>query len=120
MFEEFSGGYYLGRLYVRPSGSDHALMHRYQHERLNEHLYADDETDVQRLDNPLVMKLVDAHFPVHGDESVPADTLAVPEDLLEERVRNPPELKEVLLAKADCADRILRLAGYDTPQYDVT
>ncbi len=119
MFEEFSGGYYLGRLYVRPSGSDQALMHRHQHERLNERLYADDAT-VRRLDNPLVMKLVDAHFPVHADESVPADTLAVPEDLLAERVRNPPALKEVFLAKADHAERLLRFAGYDAPRHDVT
>ena len=115
MFEEFSGGYYLGRLYVRPSGSDRALLHRHQHEQLNRQLYADGE-GVERFDAPLVMKLVDAHFPVHGDDGVPADTLAVPEELLEERVRNPPTLKAVLLAKADYADRILRLAGYDAPQ----
>ena len=38
------------------------------------------------------------------------------EELLEERVRNPPTLREVLLAKADYADRILRLAGYDAPR----
>lgn len=119
MFEEFSGGYYLGRLYVRPSGSDRALMHRHQHEQLNEQLYAEGE-GVERLDNPLVMKLADAHFPVHGDESVPADTLAVPEKLLAERVRNPPTLKEVLLAKADYADRILKLAGYGAPDGEMT
>ena len=115
MFEEFSGGYYLGRLYVRPSSGDRALLHRHQHEQLNEQLYADGE-GVERVDAPLVMKLVDAHFPVHGDDGVPADTLAVPEELLEERVHNPPTLKEVLLAKADYADRILRLTGYDAPR----
>lgn len=119
MFEEFSGGYYLGRLYVRPSGSDRALMHRHQHERLNEQLYAEGE-GVERLDNPLVMKVADAHFPVHGDDSVPADTLAVPEETLEERVRNPPTLTEVLLAKAEYADRILRLVGYGTPEPGMT
>jgi hypothetical protein len=62
------------------------------------------------------MKVADAHFPVHGDDSVPADTLAVPEDALADRVRNPPALKEVLLAKADYADRILKWAGYETPE----
>ncbi len=119
MFETFSGGYYLGRLYVRPADSDRALMHRGQHERLNEELYADGE-GVARLDNPLVMKLEDAHFPVHGDGNVPADTLAVPEDVLAERVRNPPKLREVLLAKADYADRILQLTGHDRSTGEMT
>lgn len=115
MFEEFSGSYYLGRLYVRPSGEDRALMQRYQHERLNEHLYASDE-GVDRLDAPLVMKLDDAHFPVHGDEGVPADTIQVPEELLAERVRDPPALREVLLAKADRARQLLQLtSGYEPP-----
>jgi len=116
MFEQFSGGYYLGRLYVRPSDEDRALMARVQHERLNEHLYASGE-GVERLDAPLVMKLDDAHFPVHGDEGVPADTLAVPDRLLADRMRNPPTLREVLLAKADRARQLLQITGqYDLPE----
>jgi hypothetical protein len=116
MFEQFSGGYYLGRLYVRPSGDERALMDLHQHERLNEHLYASGE-GVERLDAPLVMKLDDAHFPVHGDEGVPADTLSVPEDLLVDRVRDPPALREVLLAKGDRARQLLEMtAGYEAPE----
>ena len=111
MFEAFSRGYYLGRMYVEPRDSEQAAMDRAQHERVNEQLYADGE-GVDRLDRPLVMKLDTSHFAVHGDETVPADTLAVPEDLLEEtHVRNPPTLKEVLLAKADHAERLLDLTG---------
>jgi hypothetical protein len=109
MFEEFSSSYYLGRLYVEPSTDDAARMCHAQHEQVNEQLYADGER-VERLDRPLVMKLGTNHFPVHGG-SVPADTLAVPESLLEDRVRNPPALREVLLAKADRASQLLRLAG---------
>jgi hypothetical protein len=111
MFEQFSRGYYLGRMYVEPSDGDRATMARRQHERVNEQLYADGE-GVERLDRPLVMKLGSSHFSVHGDEDVASDTLAVPVDVLEEtRIRNPPTLKEVLLAKADHAERLLDLTG---------
>lgn len=43
MFEQFSQGYYLGRLYVKPSGDQQATMCQDQHERVNEQLYADGE-----------------------------------------------------------------------------
>jgi hypothetical protein len=109
MFEQFSRGYYLGRLYVEPSSDEVATMCQRQHERVNEQLYSDG-TGVERLDLPLVMKLGSAHFAVHGEEGLPADTLAVPESLLDETtVRNPPTLSEVFLAKADRAEQLLEL-----------
>jgi hypothetical protein len=111
MFERFSSGYYLGRLYVEPGERETAAMCREQHERVNEQLYTDGE-GIERLDNPLVMKLDTNHFPVTGDETVPRDTLAVPAGVLEDsRVRNPPTLREVLLAKADRARQLLELTG---------
>ena len=111
MFSEFSRGYYLGRLWVEPRDGDRAVMHREQHERVNEQLYADDE-GLSRLDTPLVVKLGNRHFAVHGDDGVPQDTVGVPEHLLEEaHVRNPPTLREILLAKADRAAQLLRLSG---------
>ncbi len=110
MFEEFSRGYYLGRLYVEPGADGAAKMCRAQHTHVNRQLYADDE-GVERLDRPLVMKLGTSHFTVHGDEEVPADTLAVPDELLDDTVRNPPALREVFLAKADRASQLLSLTG---------
>ena len=111
MFAEFSRGYYLGRLYVEPRDGERAVMHRDQHERVNEQLYADGE-GLERLDAPLVMKLDNRHFAVHGDEGVPEGTLAVPEHLVADAgVRNPPALREILLAKADRATQLLRLSG---------
>lgn len=108
MFEEFSAGYYLGRMYVEPAEVEHALMHREDHERVNQQVYAADE-GIERLDAPLVMKLDECHFPVHGAASIPAGTLALPEALLEAtRVDDPPALREVLLAKADQAAQLLR------------
>jgi hypothetical protein len=83
MFEAFSDGYYLGRLYVEPYDGDRPAMQRAQHERVNERVYATGE-GVERTDAPLVMKLEDCHFPVHGATDVPADTLALPDDLLAE------------------------------------
>lgn len=107
MFEAFSGSYYLGRLYVTPTDGDHALMDGIQHERVNRELYATGE-GVEALDTPLVMKLESTHFRVHGDEGVPANTLAVPEELLEEsRIRNPPRLQEVLLARRERARQLI-------------
>ena len=115
MFQEFSGGYYLGRFYVEPWERAHASMQRDQHEDANRQVYADGE-GLARLDNPLVVKLDERHFPVHGDESVPADTLAVPQELLDDtRVDDPPALKEVLLAKADRAGQLMRLFGIVPP-----
>lgn len=107
MFERFSKGYYLGRLYVEPHDGDRAVMHRGQHETVNEQLYAEGE-GVERLDRPLVMKVGNAHVPVLGDEGVPERTLALPPETIENAgIRNPPTLSEVLLAKREVADRML-------------
>ena len=107
MFEPFSSGYYLGRLYVEPTSSETALLQRAQHLSVNEQLYANG-SGIERLDHPLVMKLGTRHFPVQAGESVPEGTLAVPEELLEDsRIENPPELREVFLAKAEHAKRLV-------------
>ena len=111
MFEPFSRGYYMGRLYLEPSAGERTTMCKRQHEQLNEALYADG-AGLERLDRPLIIKVGDSHLPVHGEEGVPADTLSVPESLLEAAsVRNPPTLREVLLAKADRASQLLAYAG---------
>jgi len=113
MFEEFSAGYYLGRLYVSPREGEQAVMHEEHHEQANEQVYATGE-GVERLDNPLVMKLDSTHFPVHGAGDVPAGTLGVPEELLEStRVEDPPTLTEVLVAKAGQAAQLLSWFGVD-------
>jgi hypothetical protein len=105
MFEQFSRGYYLGRLYVEPGDGDPRMCHA-QHEQVTERLY---DRDV-----PPVMKLGRTHFAVEGGESVPADTLTVPSELLaEEGVTNPPTLTEVFLAKDDRAAQLLTLT--DSP-----
>ena len=111
MFEPFSRAYYMGRLYIEPSGGEQTTMCRRQHEQLNEQLYTTGD-GLERLDMPLVIKVGDRHLPVHGEEGVPADTLLIPERLLEGSVvRNPPALREVLLAKGDRASQLLSYAG---------
>jgi hypothetical protein len=111
MFERFSSGYYLGRLYVEPGETAQPAISQAQHEHLVQQLYASDR-GIERLDLPLVMKVGQQHLPVHGAEGVPADTLAVPEPVLAETtVENPPTLREVLLAKADRAAELLGLTG---------
>ena len=108
MFEQFSGGYYLGELYVEPHDCDRAVIQREDHEAVNEQLYADGE-GVERLDAPLVMKVDNTHFPVLGDEGVPSGTLAVPAELLEE---GSASKREVLLAKANRPMELLRYSGW--------
>ncbi|MFB6072069.1 MAG: DUF5802 family protein [Halobacterium sp.] len=106
MFEAFSSGYYLGRLYVEPAPGDRAAINREHHEQVNEQLYTTDE-GLSRTDLPLVMKLGEAHLAVDGEDDVPERTLAVPADLLESLdVGNPPTLEEVLLAKREHAARL--------------
>jgi len=135
MFEPFSSGYYLGRLYVEPHGGDRPAMHREQHEHVSEQLYAGAGTDganeeparqperpeqPQRGgDQPLVMKIGGTHVPVHGAEGVPERTVALPEDWLEAtRLRNPPTLTEVLLAKRERAEQLLHVEE-ETPTFGV-
>jgi len=109
MFEQFSRSYYLGRLYVQPHEATAAAMCERQHRAVRNQLYersGDDEGP------PLVMKLGSRHFPVTGVESVPADTLAVPHEVLSDsRIENPPSLREVLLATGDRAEQLLSLSG---------
>jgi hypothetical protein len=116
MFERFSASYYLGRLYVQPGDCDRPAIHGGDHERVNEEFYATGE-GVERLDAPLVMKVggEGTHFPVHGDESVPTGTLAVPESMAgDDRL---PDRREVLLATPERAGELLRYAGYG-PNHD--
>ena len=112
MFEIFSRSYYLGRLYVTPTTADSASMHADQHERINQAVYATGE-GIERLDAPLVMKLDSGHFPVHGSDAVPANTLAVPDSYLADTsLRNPPTLSEVFLARRDRARQLLDFCGW--------
>lgn len=113
MFEEFSRGYYFGRLYVEPHEGDQAIMQREEHERANKQVYATGE-GLERLDHPLVMKVEDTHFPVHGDDAVPSRTLAVPDHLIQgTRIDDPPTITEVLLAKAEWAGQLLSWFGVE-------
>lgn len=108
MFEQFSSGYYLGRLFVEPYDGDRAVIQRTAHERVNRQLYTTGE-GIERTDNPLVMKLDGTHFPVHGDDGVPSGTLAVPREVADDDL---PDRREVLLAKPDRAPALLRYEGY--------
>lgn len=68
-------------------------MERDQHEEANEQIYATGD-GVESLDIPLVVKLDEYHFPVFSTDEVPADTLAVPDTVLEaSRFDDPPTLK---------------------------
>ena len=111
MFAPFSSGYYLGRLYVEPASGTEAMFQEAHHERVNRELYASGE-GIERLDRPLVMKLANRHFTVHPDAAVPEGALAVPERVLESaNVENPPELREVLLARAGHAERLVEFGA---------
>lgn len=115
MFERFSSGYYLGRLYVEPYDGCEAAIQRTEHEQLNEHVYASGR-GVERIDYPLVMKLDSAHFPVVGDDSVPAGTLALPREAADPNA--VPDDRPVLLADAARAVELLRYAGYEVDDFE--
>lgn len=107
MFRTFSGGYYLGRLYVESCKDEHPKMRREQHEFVCEQLYRD-EVDTDQNDI-LVMKLDGPHFPVEAEENLPRDTLIVPDELGDTDVENR---RRVLLAKADRAEEMLEWYGW--------
>lgn len=107
MLERFAAGYYLGQLYVEPHEGVHALMDRSQHEQANERIYSTGY-GIERLDQPLIVKLDGHHLPVVGSTNVPRDTLRIPERIQESiNITNPPTLKEILIAKADLAGPLL-------------
>lgn len=109
MFEPFSDGYYLGRLYVEPHDGDTAAINRTQHKEVNRELYTTGE-GIERLDHPLVMKLDCRHYAVHSDATVPEETLVVPESTVDaQELHRLPGTREVLLAKADRAAQLLDL-----------
>jgi hypothetical protein len=121
MFEQFSGGYYLGRLYVEPYEGDRPAMSRLDHEQVSRQLYTGDaatgdETVATPADpvadgtQPLVMKLGARHLAVRGRDEVPDRTLAVPFDLVDDD-GSLPDLREVLLAKAPQAERLMELGA---------
>lgn len=106
MFEEFSGGYYLGRMYVEPHDGDRPAIQDDDFAEVSRDVYGSEDG------KPLVVKVDRHHLVVDGDESVPRGTLGVPRSLVNELdVRNPPTLKEVLLAKSEHATRILGMGG---------
>ncbi|CCQ32390.1 DUF5802 family protein [Halorhabdus tiamatea] len=108
MFEPFSGSYYLGRLYVEPHDGATPAIARQDYKALRQQLYGNEGHG----SGPVVMKLDQRHFPVTGVPSVPAETLAVPPEILSDsQIENPPSLREVLLATADRAEQLLSLIG---------
>lgn len=120
MFEQFSSGYYLGRLYVQAHDGSRAVLRENHHRRVREQLYgatADSNAQIARSsaaktetdEQPLVMRYRCQHFVVDGDETVPEETLAVPSEWLSERP-DPLEPREVFLAKADRARQLLQFS----------
>jgi len=111
MFEAFSSGYYLGRLYVEPTdGDQQASIPQSQHDAVKEQLYADEDV-------PIVMKLGRKHFSVSSSESLPRDTLAVPHEYVQDD-SDFWQQQAVFLAKPDRATQLLQLSTDGTHAAD--
>lgn len=107
MFEEFSAGYYVGRLDIKSYDGSHAVLNRDQHAAANEQICTTG-TGLKRLDNPLVMKVENTHVPVFAADDVPQDTLGLPNSILTAtQIDNPSTEKAVLMAKAERAADLL-------------
>ena len=119
MFEQFSSGYYLGRLYVQAHDGPRAVLRESHHRRVRKQLYGsishsegpqtESPDRTERDEQLLVMRLQQQHFVVDGDDDVPEQTLAVPREWLADRP-DPLEPREVFLAKADRAQQLLQFA----------
>lgn len=128
MFEQFSSGYYLGRLYVQAHDGSRAVLRESHHRRVRKQLYGsmshskgpatESPNRTERDEQLLVMRLQRQHFVVDGDDDVPEQTLAVPREWLGDRP-DPLEPREVFLAKADRAQQLLQFAvGPERPSVD--
>lgn len=111
MFEQFSSGYYLGRLYIEPHDGPRAALHAGNYREVRRQLYRGLDRDVaaDADDLPLVMRYDNQHFVVDGEEDVPERTLAVPDPWLDDY--DPVEPREVFLAKADRVEQLLQFAA---------
>ncbi len=120
MFEQFSSGYYLGRLYVQPHDGPRAVLRESHHRQVCEQLYGSTASSnapsppAASEDPPLVMRYQRQHFVVDGEDEIPEQTLAVPEKWLADRP-DPLEPREVFLAKADRAHQLLQFAAGRDP-----
>lgn len=102
MFEPFSSGYYLGRLYVGSRDDERAVLDAATHRYIRQTLYeaAADVTPVLKLDR--------AHFPVDADDSLPDATLEAPAALLDDTTG---DWRRVLVAKVDRASQLERFCA---------
>ena len=107
MLEPLSSAYYLARVTVEPHDADHAALSAGEHRSAAAAVYASG-TGVERVDQPLLVKLGHQHLPVFGDEGVPTGTLAVPPEVMRATdIANPPAESSILVARADRAARLL-------------
>lgn len=108
MFEQFSRGYYLGRLYVEPRNAKRAAMSTEQLEAIDRQLYR--AADPGNRDRPVVMKVGRRHYRIQGDRGIDAGELAIPRSATEiEGAGHRP----VLLAKAGRADQLAAFTDDD-------
>ena len=104
MFEEFSGGYYLGRLFVRSDARRNAVLLEEQFHLIGEQLYGEEWSGT-----PLIMRYNQRHYEVGGEQGVPSDTLVLPEECLADTESD--RRQEVMLAKAEVRQRLLPFTG---------
>lgn len=100
MFAEFSGGYYLGRLFVQSEARSDAVLLEEQFNQLGGELYGEEWSGA-----PLIMRYNQRHYEVWGEQGIPSDTLVLPEECLNDV--EPGRRQEVLLAKA-AVERLLQ------------
>lgn len=98
MFVPFSSGYYLTRMKLKPYYGDKAVISDDTLQRIN---IKYDLNDSEITNMPVVMKVENIHFKVHGDEDTENGRLRIPMSLtrrLSDDIHDSVE-KEVLLAK---------------------
>lgn len=110
MFEPFSRGYYLGRLYVEPGNGARAAMCRDQLVALDRQLHDASDPTTDGTGGPLVMRVGQRHYRVHGADTVAEGCLEIPRAQTE---LEDPAPRPVLLAKAGRATQLAALTGAD-------
>ena len=89
-------------MFIEPYNGDSLLMNQQEQELINEKLYTPDNAEITRLDSPLVIKIENKYYKVYGNEEVPAETVLIPEEELEEELSvNTASVEEVLLPTTD-------------------
>lgn len=102
MIEPFSAAYYLASMNVEEYNGDAVVMSHDMHEEISAEIYG------MSYPVPLVVKINEVHTVVLGEGGLPAETLAIPSEVIEMFTDDVPAQHDVYIAVKERAAQIAK------------